>query len=72
MEEVTRKNALLVQSPREVEIALDTASMLISISLNYLRVAERLSVTVNKARNLPLADRKGRLGKFKYVANILA
>ena len=38
--------------------------MLLFLSLTYLKAAQRLTVTVNRARNLPLADRKGRLGLY--------
>ena len=51
--------------PKEKDgVATDDNSMLVLLSLTYLKTAERLTVTINRARNLPLADRKGRLGIF--------
>lgn len=44
-----------------LEMELDRTAMLLLLSVNYLRIAERLTVTVNKARNLLLVDRKGKL-----------
>ena len=45
-------------------MTLDKTAMLLSLSVNFLKIAERLTVTVNKARNLLLVDRKGKLGKL--------
>lgn len=55
----------LLDGKREypLEMELDRTAMLLLLSVNYLRVAERLTVTVNKARNLLLVDRKGKLGE---------
>lgn len=47
-----------------MEMDLDKTAMLLLLSVNYLKIAERLTVTVNKARNLLLVDRKGKLGEF--------
>ncbi|XP_057293761.1 synaptotagmin-6-like [Hydractinia symbiolongicarpus] len=44
-----------------MEMDLDKTAMLLLLSVNYLKIAERLTVTVNKARNLLLVDRKGKL-----------
>jgi len=44
-----------------MEMELDRTAMLLLLSVNYLKIAERLTVTVNKARNLLLVDRKGKL-----------
>ena len=52
-------------------MTLDKTAMLLSLSVNFLKIAERLTVTVNKARNLLLVDRKGKLGKlFIYLSCI--
>lgn len=44
-----------------MEMELDKTAMLLLLSVNYLKIAERLTVTVNKARNLLLVDKKGKL-----------
>ncbi|XP_047136277.1 synaptotagmin-1 [Hydra vulgaris] len=44
-----------------MEMDLDKTAMLLLLSLNRLKTAERLTVTVNKARNLLLVDKKGKL-----------
>jgi len=44
-----------------MEMNLDKTAMLLLLSVNFLKIAERLTVTVNKARNLLLVDRKGKL-----------
>lgn len=64
-EQLERKHALKPTLSKENEnLASNDNSMLLLLSLTYLRAAQRLAVTVNRARNLPLADRKGRLGKL--------
>lgn len=61
-EQLERKHALKPTLSKENEnLASNDNSMLLLLSLTYLRAAQRLAVTVNRARNLPLADRKGRL-----------
>eukprot|EP00795_Rhopilema_esculentum_P014435 gene14435-5492_t len=61
-EQLERKLALKVTLSKEKEKNMvDDNSMLILLSLTYLKAAEKLTVTINRARNLPLADRKGRL-----------
>ena len=49
-----------------MEMDLDKSAMLLLLSLNRLKTAERLTVTVNKARNLLLVDKKGKLGNLNF------
>lgn len=57
--------------PKEKDgVATDDNSMLVLLSLTYLKTAERLTVTINRARNLPLADRKGRLDHHYISASL--
>eukprot|EP00794_Sanderia_malayensis_P003685 gene3685-4202_t len=68
LERAERKLALkLTLSKEKEDVASDNNSMLILLSLTYLKEAERLTVSINRARNLPLADRKGRLDHH-YIA----
>ncbi|XP_066919368.1 synaptotagmin-2-like isoform X1 [Clytia hemisphaerica] len=50
-----------------MEMELDRTAMLLLLSVNYLKIAERLTVTVNKARNLLLVDRKGKLDGMSCI-----
>ena len=64
-EQAERRLALKATLSKEKETSeKDDNAMLILLSLTYLKAAERLTVAVNRARNLPLADRKGRLGEW--------
>ena len=62
-EQHERKDALRLSLAKERETNATTEnSLLLLLSLTYLKAAQKLTVTINRARNLPLADRKGRLG----------
>jgi len=61
-EQHERKDALRLSLAKEKETNATTEnSLLLLLSLTYLKAAQKLTVTINRARNLPLADRKGRL-----------
>ena len=50
---------------------MDKTAMLLLMSVSYHKVAERLTVIINKARNLLPLDKKGKLGMLIPLFNFI-